>query len=893
MHDKQGYREYLSRDGKAENTIDSYCSGINYISRHCGGDVFQIADLSRLESMYRDYSQGGQFSEIGEYGNAAARNALRHWIQYVKGSGVVVKTWLLTWNPENHKDGGDAGVRQGEVSRWTCHSRQPQSGDHVFLIRLGEEPRGLVAYGKVTRPSYESEDWRNSSKMRNYIDFLPEETRSNCASGLLPMILLQKLSAPASFKWSAQSSGIEIPPAIADKVHEWWAHGRGKHSLAQYIAWSAQDPKESRPTWLSHYQSRLDHVADIRDGNGELDDAALDWLWLTGRNGVCSVAPAFLSNADYQNNRTFLGELAKKILADPGESTYAEVIRLWDEAKEQGRFRQRYTAVINRVFAAAAPERYTTVVKASNCQWLVDRLNEEFELPGLKSNSWPELNASIKRSVKVANAHAGTEAETNVALWQLLKAYIERDKSLPAEVEIPDDVPFKEEDQMVAKSSKNEAPLNLILYGPPGTGKTYSTIDQAVQILEPELLESGADRGALKAAFDRYVAAGQIVFTTFHQSFSYEDFVEGLRALTDDEGALSYAVEDGVFKRLCIQARSGRAVSDDPFEKALTVLLEKTEQGEDWLLQMKTKRGKSFLARYAGDKTFLVYPASNPDLKHGYTANMEHVRALYQFGTKSAYNYSYVQGMLDFLKQECGLPDTYVAPSSTERKRFVLIIDEINRGNVARIFGELITLIEDSKREGHEEALSVLLPYSKQAFSVPDNVFIIGTMNTADRSLTGLDIALRRRFSFREMPPRPELLDAVEVDGVNVGLLLRVINQRIEVLLDREHCLGHAYFMPLLKDQRLETLSDIFRRNVLPLLQEYFFEDWQRIQWVLNDHRKQDDFCFVCKPQTNQEALFGPEVSLATDGQCWRINDEAFGRVGSYAGILSAEAEAQ
>ncbi|MEE3591218.1 AAA family ATPase, partial [Pseudomonas aeruginosa] len=123
----------------------------------------------------------------------------------------------------------------------------------------------------------------------------------------------------------------------------------------------------------------------------------------------------------------------------------------------------------------------------------------------------------------------------------------------------------------------------------------------------------------------------------------------------------------------------------------------------------------------------------------------------------------------------------------------VLIIDEINRGNVSRIFGELITLIEQSKRAGAEEALSVVLPYSKQRFSVPQNVYLIGTMNTADRSLAGLDIALRRRFEFREMPPRPELLDDVRIGGLNVGQLLRTMNQRIEVLLDRDHCLGHAY----------------------------------------------------------------------------------------------------
>lgn len=228
-------------------------------------------------------------------------------------------------------------------------------------------------------------------------------------------------------------------------------------------------------------------------------------------------------------------------------------------------------------------------------------------------------------------------------------------------------------------------------------------------------------------------------------------------------------------------------------------------------------------------------------------------------------------------------------PSSDAR---VLIIDEINRGNVSRIFGELITLIEPSKRAGAAEALSTTLPYSKQPFSVPDNIYLIGTMNTADRSLAGLDIALRRRFVFREMPPRPQLLDDIEVAGVNIGQLLRVMNQRIEVLLDRDHCLGHAYFMPLKGDPTLARLESIFRNQILPLLQEYFFEDWQRIQWVFNDHRKPALDRFVEQDKQDVAALFG-NISVPAQGGVWRINDKAFKRVSAYAGVIEVNAKAE
>lgn len=224
----------------------------------------------------------------------------------------------------------------------------------------------------------------------------------------------------------------------------------------------------------------------------------------------------------------------------------------------------------------------------------------------------------------------------------------------------------------------------------------------------------------------------------------------------------------------------------------------------------------------------------------------------------------------------------------------VLIIDEINRGNISRIFGELITLLEPSKRAGNDEALSVVLPYSKENFSVPNNLYLIGTMNTVDRSLAGLDIALRRRFTFQEMPPKPELLDDIKVveDTVelNIGQLLKVINQRIEVLLDRDHRLGHAYFMPLTTDPNLASLESIFRNQILPLLQEYFFEDWERISWVLNDQRaiEMGTEPFLREPQADYDlaALFGKAVADKLNDRRWELNPAAFHSIDSYKTIL-------
>ena len=184
------------------------------------------------------------------------------------------------------------------------------------------------------------------------------------------------------------------------------------------------------------------------------------------------------------------------------------------------------------------------------------------------------------------------------------------------------------------------------------------------------------------------------------------------------------------------------------------------------------------------------------------------------------------------------------------------------------------------------------LPYSKKPFSVPKNVYLIGTMNTADRSLAGLDIALRRRFVFREMPPRPELLHGVVVEQcLDIGHLLLVMNQRIEVLLDRDHCLGHAYFMPLKADPSLARLELIFRNQILPLLQEYFFEDWERIGWVLNDQNADSNGTqpFIRQPAEAQgnslQALFGSKVAAGLSERRWELNDEAFASIDSYRNI--------
>ncbi len=432
-------------------------------------------------------------------------------------------------------------------------------------------------------------------------------------------------------------------------------------------------------------------------------------------------------------------------------------------------------------------------------------------------------------------------------------------------------------------SEQIKQPLNRILFGAAGTGKTYHTINHALSIIENKPLEvlEQEDRTALKLRFDQYKEQGQIKFVTFHQSFSYEDFVEGIRAETDDNEQLSYDVKAGVFKEICEDAQIETDAKQNnvsaPIEASINSAIDKLiTQAKTEEMIFHTKRGAEIKvsSNLAGTLFALTSTGSN------ITLSIRHIRNYLKTQSDIIVDQkSYEWAIANSLRSEV----EYV--NSIEKvKPYVLIIDEINRGNISRIFGELITLIEDSKRQGADEALSVTLPYSKDDFSVPDNVYIIGTMNSSDRSLTGLDIALRRRFTFIEMPPKPELLTGVEVKGLDIRKLLEVINQRIEVLLDRDHCIGHANFMTLQKDPSLTNLAQIFKQKIIPQLQEYFFDDWSKINMVLNANG-------MLRSNGIDKSVLFPNVAHESESyfeeqKTWEVVDDVFNSIESFTKII-------
>ena len=440
------------------------------------------------------------------------------------------------------------------------------------------------------------------------------------------------------------------------------------------------------------------------------------------------------------------------------------------------------------------------------------------------------------------------------------------------------------------KGQQMKHPLNQILYGPPGTGKTYNTINKALEIILPldkdykkltnkeqkdklvelskKVIEENKEditidekkedqaREILKKVFEFYKSNGQIEFVTFHQSYGYEEFVEGIKAIpigqvgNEDGNEMIYDVVDGIFKELSHLAKNNQKLMGISSKKkkfkinaaSLNIQAEMEQIGDNTfrvLKNSKIRKENTSSFNWNDVKQKFVNNASYDDLDEYYVLKED-----YDFQSLSASS-SIVLGRQSNSKAEWKpLEEDKANHESNNNKNFILIIDEINRGNISKIFGELITLIEPSKRIGENEEIKVTLPNSLNHFGVPSNLYIIGTMNTADRSIAQIDTALRRRFVFEEMMPNPDLLvDSqnnpiiIKDTDIEVQKIIEAINERIEYIYDREHTIGHSYFMPLINTPTIDKLDEILRVNIIPLLAEYFYGDWGDIVEILNDEK--------------------------------------------------------
>ena len=684
----------------------------------------------------------------------------------------------------------------------------------------------------------------------------------------------------------------------------------------------------------------------------------------------------------------------KTCLPDAEKSRVKQIIdKVWDNAC-QGKYENReknkpsigmfgtgfysFGRVVSNEDAALFIKMLVGVSKEQSDEGMFDVAGEVLDNPlkGMQAASASVMLHCLKPfSFPIVNSNAGhgtiyeklginidkpRESVTYISNCRKIKEF--RDKNFPfknyrildrAAWNVDGSIEAEEEGNQMSKELFDR---NIILYGPPGTGKTYNTMAYAVAIIEDKPLnevmaEVDENYDAVKTRYEEYKANDQIAFTTFHQSYGYEEFIEGIKPNladeNDEESSLEFVREAGVFKAFCEKALLPSSSSEKDYGLNKSPAVWKVslghtyenptrsecmenehirigwdEYGEELPEKDDNYSGKAVLNSFynkmrIGDIILSCYSASSIDAigvvtgecewhpEYGEHKRLRNVKWLVkginedivELNNGATMTLSTVYKMKIPASAVLELVNKYenqsgISGSIENDKKYVFIIDEINRGNISKIFGELITLIESTKRKGAQEEAEVILPYSRERFSVPQNVYILGTMNTADRSIALMDTALRRRFSFEEMMPKPDVLRKMNADIVidgtetlDVAAMLEIINKRIEYLYDREHTIGHAFFTCLKDDKSIEKLAMIFKKSVIPLLQEYFYEDYGKIQLVLGDNGKVGDnkkYQFIRDEKISISDVFvaNPEVDIPENK--YSIQDSAFDLIQSY-----------
>ncbi|HIF9092062.1 TPA: AAA family ATPase [Photobacterium damselae] len=707
--------------------------------------------------------------------------------------------------------------------------------------------------------------------------------------------------------------------------------------LSEYLSLFEMDSKNSG--WLENYH----HYVERLKRSNELSSDELEELWCRQKSAVALIRQGVTPLKEFERAKSHLAEITKLVAGGMTEQRYTQCIELMTKLSEQKLISRRYFSVLHRMIVAFDSERLTFPVDEKVMLKFVQFLNEKFclEIP-TKDRNWYQLSSDLKQTISAYLPENVDPLKVNIAIWR-----INEDKNSLVDSHLVNTWSFN--NPSTGESHIMTSSLNQILYGPPGTGKTFHTIEAAVKAAEPTFyLDLNIDqlkgatqeqRAQLQSKFKELSDSKRIRFVTFHQSYGYEEFVEGVKAETVDE-KINYKIESGIFKKAVESARAKRVSQLDlsshydlSNRKIWKMSLGNTQTDEGEMVFNECIENNYLLLGYGGNINFegcnSTSKIKEKFIDAGYQLkpqdyNVTSVNTLvnkmsvgdiviisdgnhkFKAIAEITSNYSFIDDDRDWYFQKrdvkwlmifdearpvdelfssslsqmtlYNLKDSVISRDKLahllneskqeleEIKNYVLVIDEINRGNISKIFGELITLIEPSKRKGAEEALEVTLPYSGDIFSVPDNLHIIGTMNTADRSLAMMDTALRRRFDFVEMMPKPELFKNRKVRNIDLTELLTTLNKRIEVLYDREHTLGHAFLFPVYNEQdegkAFELLKAAFKNKIIPLLEEYFFDDWNKIRLVLGDNQKETALCFVTKQEDSYESLFGTNHGL-------------------------------
>ena len=739
------------------------------------------------------------------------------------------KAYLLTWNPENwswpdYKEKVKV-IKEGKtfIESWTSSSKQPKVGDQVFLLK---NKVGIIGHGHVEKASYDAPHY-NSEKAQeglttNHIDVKFDWLMDEIENNYIPLDLLESVFSKQT--WRPQSSGIEIKEEYINDLEK-------VYKQVKLIPNSRID-FDALYNFLKNYcRRRYSDPEKAENQKAEMEEikkvgqAAYSAFNRYGKF-IEKLLPGFKmkKSNSWQNS----GNLMKYFWIEYKKEGYEDLahsISISMNAYPEYNKRKGVTLSV-RVEAKDSQCKKDSVFSEKEVYKIH---NSILDFPIKKTDNL-YYQASVKPKERKLFKKIGNDAgEVRKELDQLEKVQIVKEIIGPYKEQNTPDIlmqtiqaiaeltPYYEhilevrENRIKEKEGSlmiNEEPVttydlnqsgnafakNSILYGPPGTGKTYYTAYYSVAICDGTTIAKLEEKpyGEVLERFNTLKKEGRIAFTTFHQSYGYEEFIEGIRPVMageEEKKSIEYEIVPGVFKKFCDEA------------------------------------------------------------------------------------------------------------SLVDDKPYVFIIDEINRGNISKIFGELITLIEETKRKGETEGLSAFLPYSQEEFGVPNNVYILGTMNTADRSIALMDTALRRRFNFIEMMPDCRTVEDVVIrqDGkeVNIGNVLDIINRRIEFLFDREHTIGHAFFTSLKNgdSNSIERLADIFKNSIIPLLQEYFYDDYEKIRLVLGDnHKKDEQFQFIKKIDIAPKKLFGESIRLESTA-VYSLNEDALGKIESYQGILLPQQE--
>lgn len=642
----------------------------------------------------------------------------------------------------------------------------------------------------------------------------------------------------------------------------------GKLTLSELIDTLAEDENYETSKWNQRYREFTALLQQAPTFMEPGTDDLVKRLWYERDNGIASIRQGVPSLAEYQQSLPLLRDLTERIRQHPDEATYQYVGDALQQAKETGLLKRMYWSLRNRVFAAFSPETCTSTVDENAFNKAAEFLNKQFLLGLALTGNWLQKNHELKQALHARSPNSDPYY-VNMAIWHLYELLRERDNEQKQE-KVSDNTSTANSELIEIKPLPH-SPTNVIFFGPPGTGKTF-TLQQKMR--EYTSHAAPADRDAWLDSRLELLNWMQLITLvlldlgkrakvrqiTEHQWFQRKALLNG-RSSNFSQTAWA-TLQSFTISGSTTVAYKGRR---EP------AIFDKTADSEWFLVESQLEQVDELLSLYAelkrGPKSAEAiqrFAVVTFHQSYGYEEFIEGIRA--RSDENGNISYPIEPGIFMRLCQRANADPAH---------RYAIFIDEINRGNISKIFGELISLIEVDKRAGMSNAMSLQLSYSGDHFSVPANVDIIGAMNTADRSLALMDTALRRRFYFVEMMPDLSLLSGTKVKGIELESLLEKLNSRIEALYDREHTLGHAFFMPVKnaldagdEEAAFKQLKIAFQKKIIPLLQEYFFDDWNKIRLVLADNQKQDDSLqFVIEKTDDLDTLFGNNHALRRHGQ--------------------------